>query len=235
MNSHQLSTLQTFILALAFSSIGLGVYAGLVYTKNFYKTINVKGLDEQFVDADQAVWTLEFKVSGDRVEEIYQRSEVAMKQVMNFLEQQGFAALEIEKQGLRVNENMQYGASKNQLPDFTGLASILIVTDKVAQVRDSSQALAELLKLGVYLNNSRVVYNFTSLNSIKNQMLEKATLNAKEAAAAIALHTGGKVGKIKSASQGFFSINNATEGTNYDVSTIQKRVRVVTQVDFFLD
>jgi hypothetical protein len=76
---------------------------------------------------------------------------------------------------------------------------------------------------------SQVQYLFTELNSIKPQMIEEATKNAREAAEKFAIDSDSKVGKIKRATQGMFSINDRDMNTPY-----RKIVRVVTTVEYYL-
>ena len=60
-------------------------------------------------------------------------------------------------------------------------------------------------------------------------MIEEATKNARVAAEQFARDSGSKVGKIQTASQGLFSIENAAPGLDY-----KKNVRVVTTVVYSL-
>ena len=60
-------------------------------------------------------------------------------------------------------------------------------------------------------------------------MIEEATKNAREAGKKFAEDSGSRLGKIKTASQGTFSIEDR------DSNTPQiKRVRVVTYVEYYL-
>jgi hypothetical protein len=88
------------------------------------------------------------------------------------------------------------------------------------------------------------VYKFTGLNSIKPDMITEATRNARAAADRFALDSGSKVGSIRQANQGIFSIlaansggdtggNDGFEG-NAD-SSLMKTVRVVTSVEYYLE
>ncbi|MFO7617031.1 MAG: hypothetical protein R6V75_07245, partial [Bacteroidales bacterium] len=76
---------------------------------------------------------------------------------------------------------------------------------------------------------SQVQYLFTELNSVKPQMIEEATKNARQAAEKFAIDSNSKVGKIKKASQGMFSIEDRDMNTPY-----RKIVRVVTTVEYYL-
>jgi len=78
-------------------------------------------------------------------------------------------------------------------------------------------------------------YSFTKLNDVKPQMVAAATKDARAAAEQFAKDAGSGVGGIKSATQGYFSID-ARDGEGGDGSsdTPYKKVRVVTTVDFYL-
>ena len=60
-------------------------------------------------------------------------------------------------------------------------------------------------------------------------MIAEATKNAREAAEKFALDSNSAVGKIKTASQGWFSVNDAEDGIDQ-----RKLVRVVTSIDFYI-
>ena len=68
------------------------------------------------------------------------------------------------------------------------------------------------------------------MNSIKPQMIEEATKNARAAAEKFAKDSESKLGKIKTANQGLFTIENVDEYTPN-----VKHVRVVTNVTYFLE
>ena len=60
-------------------------------------------------------------------------------------------------------------------------------------------------------------------------MIEEATRNAREVAEKFAKDSKSKLGKIKSASQGQFSIEDRDKNTPYI-----KKVRVVSTVEYYL-
>ena len=64
-------------------------------------------------------------------------------------------------------------------------------------------------------------------------MLKEATQNAKVAANEFAESAGAKVGRIRSARQGGFIIRDAGEEYG-DTQKIEKDVRVVTTISFYL-
>ena len=80
-------------------------------------------------------------------------------------------------------------------------------------------------------------YSFTKLNEIKPEMAAEATRDARASAQQFAEDSGADVGTIKSATQGYFSIearDGSTGGWGKADSPF-KKVRVVTTVNFSLD
>jgi hypothetical protein len=90
--------------------------------------------------------------------------------------------------------------------------------------------MVNLIDKGIVINNNYASYEFSGLNNIKPQMIEKATINARAVAEKFAKDSQSKLGKIRNASQGVFSINDRDENTPYI-----KKVRVVTTIDFSLE
>ena len=93
-----------------------------------------------------------------------------------------------------------------------------------------------------YGSQNSATYVFTGLNSIKPEMITEATRNARTAAERFAADSGSKVGTIRSAEQGLFTISSADaaaagDGANggYQADAIiMKSVRVVTTVQYYL-
>jgi hypothetical protein len=100
---------------------------------------------------------------------------------------------------------------------------------------------AELLRDGIEVagSASNVSYTFTKLNALKPEMIGEATRNARESAEQFARDSGVSVGKMKEASQGYFSVG-ARDGQDCEDcgssggSTPFQKVRVVTTVEYDL-
>lgn len=93
--------------------------------------------------------------------------------------------------------------------------------------------LAALGKKGIaftghsYQNSTE--YLFTRLNEIKPIMVEEATTKAREVAEKFAKDSNSKLGKIKKAAQGQFSINNRDKNNPHI-----KKIRVVSTLEYYL-
>jgi hypothetical protein len=112
-------------------------------------------------------------------------------------------------------------------------AGIILTTDKVDLVRDSAQKISELLKKGVLIKSSYIKYIFSDLTKVKSGMLEVAIINAKTAAETIAQNSASTLNGIRSANQGMFAIESI-DSSGSESSSIMKKVRVVTSLEYYL-
>jgi hypothetical protein len=93
--------------------------------------------------------------------------------------------------------------------------------------------MSDLLKNGIVTDGNDwenpIEFKYEGLNDIKPAMIEEATQNARETAKKFAKDSGSKLGKIKTANQGTFTIEDRDSNTPYI-----KKVRVVTSVTYYL-
>ena len=214
---------------------GFFIAGSLHYIKDFDRTVKVKGLDEKNVKSDLGILTLTFVQSSDGINEIYKSYSLSQNRIMDFLHSKGVKNEEVEKTGLEVQDNRQYSENLKK-PAYTGTSKIIISSKEVDLIKSLSQNSGSLLEKGVVITQADVKFLFTSLNSIKNEMLDRAVKNAYEAANTFTSQTNSKLGKIRNASQGLFTIVDANSTEDYEKTrSIQKRVRVVVAVDYFLE
>ena len=110
---------------------------------------------------------------------------------------------------------------------------MLVRTEAIDAVKQAMPRVGELISQGVVLSpnyNYRTEFLFTELEDIKPEMIAAATADARKAAKQFAQDSGSRVGAIRSASQGYFSISDLDSYTP-DI----KRVRVVTTIDYALE
>ena len=112
-------------------------------------------------------------------------------------------------------------------------ATVTVYTKNVSLVRETMKKVVELVKEGIAISGqdykNKTEFLFTDLNKIKPAMIEEATKNAREVARKFAKDSGSRLGKIKNASQGQFSINDRDASTQYI-----KKVRVVSTIKYYL-
>ena len=107
-----------------------------------------------------------------------------------------------------------------------------VCSSEVEKVRDLIANQNKLIEKGVILYNdwdSNITYNYESLNDIKPAMVEEATKNARAVGEKFAEDSDSRLGKIKTASQGTFSITSRDSNTPWI-----KTVRVVNLVTYYI-
>jgi len=225
-----------------FVSLGLAV-AGYFVGQTLYNakvalnTAEVKGLAERRVSADRVNWEIVYKVKGVSREEIpslYEEAEKHQQKIIGLLKDNGFDDGEIQL-GVLDYEYFEFRNDDQRLVDQTHtlVGNISVETGKVEQVSEVRANVNKLIAQGIDIDNKAPVYRFTKLNEIKPDMLREATKNARIAANEFAENAGVEVGGIRSARQGSFFVRDA--GMAYgDTAKIEKDVRVVTTITFYL-
>ncbi|MCI6798472.1 MAG: SIMPL domain-containing protein [Spirochaetia bacterium] len=228
--------LKTIILSVSVSVIASAVIlsVGLSNIARADKTVSVRGLAEREVDADLAVWPLTFSLGSNDLTELQKDILAKTEIVKSYLAEYELSSDDFTVQSPSITDNsMNPYMDKNQVR-YTYIAEtvVLVRSSKVEQVKKAQGDSLKLMSDGIAVSKdykSKISFEFTKLNDIKPQMIAEATKNARTAAEQFARDSGSKVGKIKRASQGLFSIEDAAA----DLSE-RKTIRVVTTVEYLL-
>ena len=204
---------------------GLFIMAGLVFLgamlpkavkdfRSFDRIVTVKGLCEKEVPADKVIWPLVFKVVGN---------------------DGGIGESEITVAVPVISDKYAQEYGNNDRPyRYLSTNVITVCTENVDTAMALMKRQTDLLKKGIVVGSENnwsnpVEFKFEGLNAIKPEMIEEATRNAREVGEKFAKDSGSRLGKIKTANQGTFSI------TDRDSNTPNiKKVRVVTSVTYYL-
>lgn len=222
------------IIALGLLFLGLSVRGGIRIFSQRDRVVSVKGLSEMEVPADKAIWPLMFKDVGSDLISLHDNLKAKNQTIVAFLKANGIKDEEISISAPQVVDLEAERYSNNTSPYRYNITSVVTVTsDNVDLVRKLMGEQGELLRQGVAVSGGDYQYNvqymFTKLNDIKPQMIEDATKNAREAAEKFADDSDSKLGKIKSANQGQFTISDRDGNTPHI-----KNVRVVSTVEYYL-
>lgn len=215
--------------------IGLGYWAtqGALAVKGLERSVTVKGLAEREVPADIAIWPITFTEVDNDVAALYDSVQRQTTLVLDFLAEQGFAADAISTAPPSIIDRQAQGyANAAQLPfRYTATATITVYTRDIERVRDAMTRLASLGQRGITIISAggTAQFLFTGLNDLKPAMIEAATRNAREVADKFAADSDSRLGKIRRASQGLFSIADRDSNTPHI-----KKVRVVSTVEYYL-
>lgn len=235
----RISDKSTLALLIAAAIVALGLIVGgyllgngLVRAKHADRSVTVRGLAEQNVTADLAVWTLNYSSQGLDLAAVQADIDRDTQAIRQFFASLGFPADALSPAGASVNQFYNDGVQT-----VTINQRLQLRTTDIARARQAVARQFDLVRQGVVLQEgSGIAYSFTKLNDIKPAMVAEATKDARAAAEQFASDSGAGVGGIKSATQGYFSIEarDGEQGGYGVADTPFKKVRVVTTVDFYL-
>ena len=196
------------------------------------RVVSVKGLCEREVKADKVICPFAYKEGGDNLQQLYRTIEEKNGVIIEFLKDAGISEEEITIAAPKVvDTRTEWSGSQNRYV-YIVTSVVTVCTDKVDEIIALQSRQGELLQRGIATAASweyQTVYSFTKLNEIKPAMIETATKNARGTAEKFAADSDSKLGKIKRATQGQFTITDRDSNTPY-----MKNVRVVTSVDYYL-
>ena len=225
---------------------GLAIMVGLIVMgsmlpkavgkfREYNRTVNVKGLCEREVKADKVIWPVVYKVMADDVQTIYNNTDANNAAIIAFLQAGGIKPEEITVSVPVISDKYatEYG-SNDRAFRYIAKNVVTVCTENVDAVLSLMSKQSELLKKGIVTGGSNqwenpVEFKYEGLNEIKPAMIEEATQNARETAKKFAKDSGSRLGKIKTANQGTFTISDRDSNTPYI-----KQVRVVTSVTYYL-
>lgn len=233
------------------SSLFLGLILGgwalgnqIKETRLADRYVTVKGLVERTVQADHASWSISYKETGDNLAAVLGKTAADKTAVLAFLAKQGFKTDDVGVGSPDITDTSTENTGEDKRPPYRYLASqsIQITSTDIGKVSAASGHTGDLLQSGTVVSAGSPSYQFTGLNALKPDMITEATRNARSSADRFAADSGATVGGIRSANQGVFSItaadaatlNPGDDGGSDETGSIQKKVRVVATVEYYL-
>lgn len=233
-------SLPALILAIAIVLSAALVGDGLTKLKTGDRFVTVKGVAEQDVAADLALWPIRFVATGDVLEEAQEVARKSRDTILAFLKLQAIDTDTVELQRLDVTDTRANPyQSDNGSQRFIINQTLMVRSTDIDRVRQASQNVSELVDSGVVLSSdygpSGPTYLFNGLNDIKPQMIAEATTAAREAAQQFAKDAKTELGGLRRANQGVFQIlpRDQAPGISEEQQPA-KTVRVVTTVEYYL-
>ncbi len=208
---------------------------GAFRIKGLDRTVTVKGLSEREVAADVAIWPIRFSEAENDLGRLYGLMERHTDSIVAFLRASGFSDDEISVSPPAIIDRQAQGyldANKVKFR-FAATGALTVYTSRVDAARKAMTRLIDLGKQGIVIGaqeyEAKTEYLFTRLNDIKPEMVEEATRSAREVAEKFAKDSNSRLGKIKTAQQGQFTITDRDSNTPYI-----KKVRVVSTLEYYL-
>ncbi|MDY6969388.1 MAG: SIMPL domain-containing protein [Spirochaetota bacterium] len=223
------------ILSIGLIILGYLISSSIVRIKEMDRTVIVKGLSEREAPANIAIWPIKFSEAGSDLNKVISAVQLKNNHIIKFLKKNNFDENEITISAPSIIDRhvQEYFDSTKVKFRYSARSTITVYTDKVGKVIESMKKLVELGKRGIAISSQdyqrRTEFIFSNLNDIKPKMIEEATKNARQVALKFAKDSNSKLGKIKHARQGQFSIYNRDSNTPHI-----KKIRVVSTIEYYL-
>ncbi|MFC1790974.1 SIMPL domain-containing protein [Gemmatimonadota bacterium] len=241
-------TMRSFTLPSLFLATGI-VVAGALLGSGFRagraadRFVTVKGVSEQEVEADLALWPLQIVAAGNDLGAVQAQMNSMVERTRAFLGENGVPTDQTTIQSFKVTDTQaeRYGGNSPS-NRFIITQTLMVRSEDPRVVQAASQRVGELVQTGVVLTSGQEygpggpTYLFTRLNDLKPEMLAQATDRAREAAQEFASASGSAVGKIRRANQGVFQIlpRDPSPGQS-EQNQLFKIVRVVATLEYLLE
>ena len=229
--------LKTLIISCAL--VIAGFFVGNMHKtgKKYDRYVQVKGLSEREVKADLAVWPINISVTGNDLKTLMSAIEGQINEVYNFFIDQGFDNNDLTKGSTNISDvhaDMYNPSMQNSEFRYLAKSEFTVRTNDLERLQVALSESPELISKGIILGSKNpwrpIEYMFTGLNEIKPSMIEEATMNSREVAEKFARDSDSRVGKIRIARQGLFTIEDRDQNT-----TEIKIARVVSTIHFQLE
>lgn len=205
--------------------------------------ISVKGYAVQKVVSDIGEWACAINARAATQKEAYLKLKDDLSKSVEFIKSKGAPADAVTIGGISaypVKSRDKNGYLTEDVIAWVASATIGIQSADVALIYELNAKSSELNELGIEISNSNTRYFYTNLESLKLELIGRASANARERAQKLAGTSGGKLGGVLSASQGVFQITRplSTETSDwgmYETGTIEKEVKCTVNVQFAVE
>lgn len=223
------------ILAVGLIGLGLCVRSGIKIFAQRDQVVEVRGLAEKEVAANKVTWPIVVKEVGNDLQQVYSKITVDNNAIVEFLTSNGIKKEDIYISSPNVEDRQANSWSNDRIPFRFFIKTVVTVSsNNVDLVRELINRQGELLQKGIAVvagdYDNQTIFEYTLLNDIKPGMIAEATNNAREAAKKFADDSDSKIGKIRNARQGQFTIEDRDPYTPYI-----KKIRVVTSLTYSLE
>ncbi len=218
--------------AIVLAAVVLGI--SLIFTvktlKSYDDTVKVRGLCEKEVPADRVVWRISYSEKDNSLADLRTIVRRNNDIIVSKLTEAGFKSDEIKVANASYDDRYMYSNNVSQVSyRYVANQTVTVFTKNLDLVSKLQQPLETDLVNQNILANSWADYQYLGLNDIKPAMIAESLENARAAADEFAKNSHSRIGKMRTASQGYFEVEDLDENTPQ-----VKKVRVVTTVEYYL-
>lgn len=207
--------------------IGLSVVAscgaiafGLLHFKSdSAHTISATGSASVDFEADTIIWRGTYSAWALSSKDAYKKIRKDADRVMDYLLENDLSEDEIVFNSVDITKNYKdnYDGNGNYIGSepngYTLTQSVTITSNNVEGVEMISRDISSLLDSGVEFTSGSPEYYYSDLDALKLDLIDKASINARDRIKIIANNAGSSVGKLKNSNLGVFQITAKNSGT----------------------
>ena len=234
MKGSQIPFKKNYILGVSIILAAAVLSLGLVFTvktlKSYDDTVKVRGLCEKEVPADRVVWRISYSEKANDLAEL--RTTISRNNaiIVKALRSAGFSEEEVKVGNASYDDRYNWSNNTSMITyRYQANQTVTVFTSNLDLVRKMQETLETDLVNQNILASSYADYQYLGLNEIKPSMIAESLENARVAADEFAKNSHSKIGKMRTASQGYFEVEDLDENTPQ-----VKKVRVVTTVEYYL-
>lgn len=181
--------------------------------------ISVTGMAEVDFTSDLIVWNADFSQTSMELKSAYQTLKTYKAEVVKFFREKGVKDTEIIYGTINVEKMYDYnyvnGNSQRLFLGYKVSQPLTVRSGRVEFIEGISRESMSLIEKGLEFNSSNPEYYYTRLSSLKLDLIEKATRDARNRAEKIAQAAGSELGSLKKSVLGVFQITGRNENVEY--------------------
>lgn len=238
-----------FLVAVAAILCTLIFTRGLVdYKNDQYGGLSATGSASVDFEADLIVWRGTYSTYARTTSEAYSQLDRDTEKIRDFLDDYGISEEDVVFSAINISKRYvsNYNDEGNYVGDtFDGYElyqTVTVSSADVDQVEEVSRDITELIEEGVEFTSNSPEYYYKDLDSLKLELVQAATENAKQRIDLMAQGSGCRVGKLTSSNLGVFQItarNSAEDeyssGGTYNTSSRQKTATITVRLNYTVE
>ena len=198
-------------------------------------------------EADIIIWRGSFSAVAYTSQDAYSKIKQDAELVKNYLTSNGVTDEEIVFNSVDISRTYRdvYDANGNYVgsePDGYQLTQdVTVSSSNLDNIEKVSRDISSLLDQGVELSSGAPEYYYSDLDALKLDLIDKASINAKDRIDIVAKNSGAKLGKLKNSSLGVFQITAKNSGTSsysydgaFDTTSRYKTATITVKLEYDL-
>lgn len=198
-------------------------------------------------EADIIIWRGSFSAVAYTSQDAYTKIKQDAELVKNYLTSNGVTDEEIVFNSVDIRRTYRdvYDVNGNyvgsEADGYQLTQDVTVSSSNLDNIEKVSRDISSLLDQGVELSSGAPEYYYSDLDALKLDLIDKASINAKDRIDIVAKNSGAKLGKLKNSSLGVFQITAKNSGTSsysydgaFDTSSRYKTATITVKLEYDL-